>query len=158
MDREIVVIFDCSGSMRELGKGDILGSALRSLPALAGRYPGLRLARWLWNEAMTEFTAGTPLTVHGSADPGVLEEYLRRLSPGTPLLLLSDGLFPAEGAARVVREAGLYLLPVAVGADADQYALKDLSATGRVYAVSDLPGVLDRLCYGPEGVVHEVDT
>lgn len=147
MNLRIDVIADCSGSMREMGKADVMRNAVRTLSVWFERpeNSGCQLAIYLWTDALTRLVKGGKLAFRGKADPSVLREHLDALPEGARVLLLSDGLFSVEPLTRKAREKSVLLIPVQIGADANEQALRSLSHARRVFRVSELLGVAERL-------------
>lgn len=146
MSVKIDVIADCSGGMREMGKDDVILNALRAVSAWSKRpeNDGCQFDIYLWSEALTRLEKGVTMVFQGKANPSVLLEHLDALPDGARVLLLSDGLFPVE---MLTRKKSLLLTPVQIGADANCQALRSLSRVGRVFRVSELFGLMERLCY-----------
>ena len=151
MSVKIDVIADCSGGMREMGKDDVILNALRAVSAWSKRpeNDGCQFDIYLWSEALTRLEKGVKPTFsfQGKANPSVLLEHLDALPDGARVLLFSDGLFPVETLTRKARKKSLLLIPVQIGADANCQALRSLSRVGRVFRVSELFGLMERLCF-----------
>lgn len=148
MNRTTRVILDCSGSMEENGKQDILLNASRTLRrwALRPEFGDVQTSFYLWNDDVRLWNKGS-LHVQGSADVNKLGEFIVRNGSDVGILLLSDGCFPPEPVSAAMHTNGIFLLPVAVGADANLHTLTRVSSVKRVYQISSLIDVFERLYF-----------
>ena len=149
MIRNAIVIIDCSGSMAEIGKKQILLNANRILRRWATRpeFSGADISFYQWNGDITLWSRGG-LQVQGSSNVRKLTEFIDQCIINSGILLLTDGCSSLDEIKEPLRKKNIILLPVAIGADADIRALERVSTTKQVYSVSMLTGVLERICFG----------
>ena len=70
------------------------------------------------------------------------------------ILLLSDGSFSLDEIEIKLKQDKIILLPIAVGADADLNSLKRMSSVRKVYTISSIIDVFERICNGFDQEVH----
>lgn len=155
MIRRIHIIIDCSGSMMAYGKKEILLNANRALRrcSMKREYQSFQIDFYQWNTEITIWNKGT-LQIHGSADINAFMNFLEECEKNDRILLLSDGSFSLDEIEIKLKQDKILLLPIAVGADADLNSLKRMSSVRKVYTISSIIDVFERICNGFDQEVH----
>lgn len=152
MKRDILVIIDCSGSMREMGKDVVLKLARNSIMLTVKEWTDISLKFFKWNEKVEALKNLKELFSKGSADIHVLRDFFSEIDDNSRVLVISDGLW-ADGAAdklkKTISERNIYTMPISVGIDFNQSNLKKISyPSAKVWQIIDLPTALHCLSYG----------
>lgn len=152
MKRDILVIIDCSGSMREMGKDVVLKLARNSIMLTVREWTDISLKFFKWNEKVEPLKNLKELFSKGSADIHVLRDFFSEIDANSRVLVISDGLW-ADGAAdklkKIISERNLCTMPISVGIDFNQSNLKKISyPSAKVWQIIDLPTALHCLSYG----------
>ena len=152
MTRDILVIIDCSGSMREMGKDVVLKLARNSIMLTVKEWTDISLKFFKWNEKVEALKNLKELFSKGSADIHVLRDFFSEIDANSRVRVISDGLW-ADGAAdklkKTIRERNIDTMPRSVGIDFNQSNLKKISyPSAKVWQIIDLPTALHCLSYG----------
>lgn len=152
MKRDILVIIDCSGSMREMGKDVVLKLARNSIMLTVKEWTDISLKFFKWNEKVEPLKNLKELFSKGSADIHVLRDFFSEIDANSRVLVISDGLW-ADGAAdklkKIINERNICTMPISVGIDFNQSNLKKISyPSAKVWQIIDLPTALHCLSYG----------
>lgn len=152
MKRDILVIIDCSGSMREMGKDVVLKLARNSIMLTVKEWTDISLKFFKWSEKVEPLKNLKELFSKGSADIHVLRDFFSEIDANSRVLVISDGLW-ADGAAdklkKIISERNICTMPISVGIDFNQSNLKKISyPSAKVWQIIDLPTALHCLSYG----------
>ena len=129
--KNIKVVIDCSGSFLESGKRELQTYLIDTLDnASEGILQGIaEFSFFTWSDNINPFPPKETIPFGGSAHLDCLSEWIASLEDGEIVLVLSDGLFKGDSFAfhQQIKKQNCKVIPYAVGADASQRNLADLS-------------------------------
>lgn len=126
MSERLNVVVDASGSMGADGKLDVMRALIVRLKPIAQRFD-METSIFLWREDMQELGRLKDLVPQGRAEAAALSSFIREGDEGACYLLLSDGFWEAEEAAKVkkaIHQKGACLSLVVIGAEARPMEMK----------------------------------
>ena len=153
MESVIYTIVDSSASFKADGKGGLMRNLARILMSAASkdRYKSIKPRFCIWTNDLNEITDAEEIEFSGRAVLEPLIGAVEAAEEGTRFLLLSDGLFDGEAADKLresLKTKRSVFVPVAVGADADESALKNLAVpVGYCYDCVNLLAAFDEICF-----------
>lgn len=142
MNKNLIVILDCSGSFAENGKLEILRALRLSAASLAKKF-GAKSEFFIWREDVQPMTKPKDIVAHGVSNFHALENFLTALDEDAKILLLSDGQWGVDDGAKMkslLAAQKFNLIFVAVGAGA--------KSVGAKWSAADLPAAIQALLLG----------
>lgn len=150
MNKNLMVILDCSGSFDENGKIEVLRSLRFSTMRIAKNF-GASSTFFIWREKISPQTSLKDLVARGRLDIHALEDFIINCPEGTRILLFSDGIWDLEACAEIksaLAARQVELVFVAVGADANRSSNYNISTLGGIWSPADLPSAIQMLLFG----------
>lgn len=150
MDKNLIVILDCSGSFAENGKLEIL-RALRLTVARLAKNFGASAEFFIWRDNVQPLTNPKEVVPKGISEISALKKFLADCPEGAKILLLSDGAWSIDDTPKiksVLAANKINLVFVAVGADANRSINYNISTIGGVWSPADLPAAVQAVLFG----------
>lgn len=150
---KILIVLDCSGSFAEEGKSYLqryIANTLKGL-SLFSPFDKIIFQFYIWNTSILQKKKGVKFEFQGRASFEALAKFIEECEDNSKILLCSDGNFTMEEiniARKILEGKKVVLLPVSVGADADNSNLGELSTNKKqVFMSSDLMTAVHKLCF-----------
>ena len=148
MDKNLIVILDCSGSCAENGKLEILRALRLTVTRLAKNF-GASMEFFIWRDDISPLTNPKEVVPQSISEISALEKFLANCPEGAKILLLSDGAWSIDDSAKIKSAAkAINLVFVAIGADANRSANYNVSTIGGVWSPADLPAAVQAVLFG----------
>lgn len=142
---EVAVIYDLSGSMKELGRKDVLKAYF-----LGVRHHSSAIHFYGWQEKVFPVTKVKDIQPHGTASLSALTRFLQETD--CVCVLVSDGLWEKGTADEIHKVSEGHLYTVCIGIAANTPDLKKAAGgRERMWAMTDFPTLLDYLLNGVGG-------
>ena len=143
MERNIYVLIDSSGSFTECGKEFLQMQLVDSIVNAVESgtiYCPFNMKFILWNESISEYIPYDGIDFYGKSDINVLNTFLMELEENSIVFFLSDGNFSSDviTISQSLIENNNKLLSFAVGADANECNLENISTNNLVYPAVNL--------------------
>lgn len=139
---KVCIIFDCSGSMAEMGCRAVIKNLLM---AVRQRYPRVEMYRW--NDAIQQITKAKEITTAGRASTKAWIDFLSNASQDTNILLVSDGCWSTQDTNDICSAIqGRSVCACFLGQGANLATLSKVQTMGRkVFRIADFPTVIEHL-------------
>ena len=148
MNKNLIVILDCSGSFAENGKLEIL-RAFRLTAVRVSKSFGANSDFFIWREDVQPLNNPKEVVPKGSSDILALKKFLAACPDGAKILLLSDGAWDIDDCPKIKSAlAAKDLVFVAIGADANRASNYNISTVGGIWSPADLPAAIQTLLFG----------
>ena len=162
------VIIDTSGSMSSMAKINIAFTLVKFCGNLSAihkePFSCINFIYYLLgNSDEPVLCKDNEINVSGVTELITLEKLFQRTGKDElNFLFLSDGRFPKEDVSKFLRISGNYpdmrFVPVAVGADADEYILKEISTYSKIFRPEDIMQAVEIFLSGSDKCPASADS
>lgn len=147
MSERLNVVVDASGSMGADGKLDVMRALIVRLKPIAQRFD-MNPSIFRWREDVQALGRLKELVLQGRAEAAALSSFIHEGNEGARYLLLSDGFWGAEEAAKVkkaIHQKEGRLSLVAVGVEARPMEMKSSLGLDMVWRGEDVVSAIQFL-------------
>jgi|GEM_PF-3277110 len=139
---KVVVIFDCSGSMAEMGHRAVIKNIFMSVRQ---HYPGIEM--YSWNTTIQKITKAKEIITEGQITAKAWSDFFNDVEQDTKFLLVSDGCWSNQDTNDICAAIkGRCIFVCALGQEANFATLGKVRTIGKkVFKVADFPMVLEYL-------------
>lgn len=142
------IIIDCSGSMNEWGKKDLLIYLLNTIKNQCNKdiFRENTIKYLQWNSTLSTIANPNDILVFGNSDISKLYGYINAsATEGSSIILLSDGNFDTHKKPKF-NFHNIY--PISIGYDCNVNTLRSLSSESKVYTCNEILEILHRISFG----------